>query len=471
MRNAHVRYRCYPSVVPVGQEVEVSIFPCDISRMFRDDKTYELAVVDIGGDQLDYHEHIPLDHPCFAKDGCLRFTHTFESEQEYSIRFTEKGGTEIKIPLYAVETDLYERRPLKGELHTHTYYSDGQDGIAMTPSDYREEGFDFVSITDHNRMYPSVMAADLFKDIPLGLHIMTGEEVHTPGSILHIVHAGGTESVCDRYVRHRDEYEREVDEICATLPDVNEQYRHRTAMAVWACREIHKAGGIAIFAHPFWRPNRYNVTHEFADVLFDKCDFDALELAGCGSNTATVNKQLALWEEQAFKGNKLPAVGSSDSHNHDFNGGSFARRFTLVFAKDNTTESILQAVRDGYCLAAELSLNDDNEARFFGGDLRLVLFAQFLFDNYFNETWRLCVGEGILMRRYAQGDTAAAAPLAALCNTVCDFYETFYGKRPAPIVPADRRAYLDACREVQLAVGPETKGSNLFFYGGNLRRD
>ena len=470
MRRAHVRYRCYPSVVPIGKPIDVSIFPCDISRVFRDDKEYELAVVDIGGDQYDYHEPIPLDHPCTTKDGCLRFTHTFESEQEYSIRFAEKDGTEIKIPLYAVDADLYDRRPLKGELHTHTYYSDGKDGIAMTPSDYREEGFDFVSITDHNRMYPSKMAAQLFADIPLGLHIMTGEEVHTPGSILHLVHAGGSESVADRYVRHTEEYEREVDEIEATLSDVTEQYRRRTAMAVWACREIHKVGGIVIFAHPFWRPNRYNVTQEFANILFDKCDFDAFEVAGCGTATATVNKQLALWQEQAIKGNKLSVVGSSDSHNHDFNGGSFARRFTMVFAQDNTTESILQAVRDGYCVAAELSLNDDNEARFYG-DLRLVLFAQFLFDNYFNETWRLCVGEGILMRRYAQGDESVVTPLVALCDTVKHFYEQFYGKSEAPIVTPARQAFLDECREVQRTVGPETKGSNLFIYGPNARRE
>lgn len=470
MYNTHVRYRCYPSVVPTGKPVEVSVFPCDISRIFRDDKTYELAVVDIGGDQTDYHEHIPLDHPCATKDGCLRFTHTFESEQEYSIRFAEKGGEEVGVSLYAVESDLYDRRPLKGEMHTHTYYSDGQDGIAVTPSDYREAGFDFVSITDHNRMYPSQMAAQLFQDIPLGMHMMAGEEVHTPGSILHLVHVGGTASVTDRYVRHIDEYEREVDEIEATLFDVSEQYRRRTAMAMWACREIHKAGGIVIFAHPFWRPNRYNVTHEFADILFDKCDFDALEVAGCGAGTATVNKQLALWQEQALKGNKLPAVGSSDSHNHDFHSGGFARRFTLVFARDNTTESILQAIRDGYCLAAEMSLKDDREVRFYG-DLRLVLFAHFLYDHYFSETWRLCFGEGVLMRRYAQGDEPAAAPLITLCDAVKHFYEQFYGKREAPIVPPARIAYLDTCRDVQVTVGPETKGSNLFFYGPNGRRE
>ena len=96
MRNAHPRYLCYPSVVCVGKETEVTIFPRDISRVFREDAEYELAVVGLREDQLDYHDHIPLDHPCYVKDGCLCFTYHFDLEQEYSIRFCKKGEKEEK---------------------------------------------------------------------------------------------------------------------------------------------------------------------------------------------------------------------------------------------------------------------------------------------------------------------------------------------------------------------------------------
>ena len=293
MRNSHPRYMCFPSVVCVGKETEVTIVARDISRIFRDDREYEMCIVGLREDQTEYHEHIPLDHPCQVADGALRFTHIFDREQEYSIRFAQKGETEIKIPLYAVKEDLYQLRPLKGDLHSHSYYSDGQDGIAMTPADYREEGFDFFALTDHNRMYPSKLAAELYKDIPLGMHMMTGEEVHTPGSIVHIVHVGGTESVCEKYIHQRDAFEFEVDAIAATLPHVPEQYRRRTAMAHWACGQIHKAGGLAIFAHPFWCPNRYNVSEEFCNILFDENIFDAFELIGGNAGKAP-NLQLAL---------------------------------------------------------------------------------------------------------------------------------------------------------------------------------
>ena len=53
MRNAHLKYQCYPSVVCVGKETEVTIFPRDLSRRFHDDGTYGLAVVGLRDDQLD----------------------------------------------------------------------------------------------------------------------------------------------------------------------------------------------------------------------------------------------------------------------------------------------------------------------------------------------------------------------------------------------------------------------------------
>ena len=460
MRNAHPKFMCFPSVVCVGKETEVAITPRDMNRFFHSDKKYTLAVVGLGEDQESYHTPIPLDYPCQVKDGCLHFTYFFDAEQEYSIRFCEVGGKEIRISLYAVKEDLYVLRPLKGDLHSHSTYSDGSDGPAMTPADYREEGFDFFALTDHNRMYPSLLAPALYEGIPLGIHMMAGEEIHTPGSLLHIVHVGGTKSVCNQYIHSREEYDAAVDKIAATLTHIPERYRRRMAMAVWACNEVHNAGGLAIFAHPCWCPQRYNVTREFADLLFQEKIFDAFELmGGCGDNGN--NMQLALWIEHLLKGNELPVVGSSDSHNHDYAVDKmFAKRFTLVFARENTTEAILEAIRTGYSVSAELSPNDDTNVRFYSTQMRLVQFAHFLYNNYFSETWRLCIGEGILMRRYAEGEDVAA-PLAALADTVANFYKRYYGVTPIQGIPQKRMEYLENCLQLHLNDGPVTKGSLL----------
>ena len=418
---------------------------------------------------VDYHDKLPMDVPCYVAEGCLHFDYTFEREQEYSVRFSENGSKPTKISMYAVKQDLYELRPLKGDLHTHSYYSDGQDGIAMVPSDYREEGFDFYALTDHNRMFPSLLQQEQYEGVKLRICMMRGEEVHTPGSSLHIVHIGGKSSVCERYVKEPEAYAAEVAEVEKTLMHIPEQYRLRIAQAKWVCAEIKKAGGVSIFAHPFWRANIYNVSEDFCNYLFDEKMFDAFELHN-GAVTERDNLQLALWQEQALKGNVLPVVGSSDSHNHDFAKDGFGRSFSIVFAKDNTEESILEAITDGYTVAAEVPYKDDGEIRVFGSQIRLVLFARFLYDNYFNETWRLCVGEGILMRRYAEGEEVGEL-LSSLADTVENFYKKFYGLVPAPTLSPRVRDYLDTLRTAQIDSGIVAKGSHLELYGGNERRE
>lgn len=469
VKNLHPRYMCFPSVVEVGKETKVTIKPRDISRVFRNDKEYELRVIGFREDMPSYLSPNIPNCDFSISGGCLTFNYTFKSEQEYSIRFCEKGCKETRISLYAVESDLYNLRALKGDFHSHSFYSDGADGLAMTPADYREEGFDFFALTDHNRMYTSKMAAKLYEDVPIALNIINGEEVHTPGSSLHIVHIGGNYSVCDKYISDPVGYEKAVESIEKTLTHIPEMYRKRTAMAHWACNEIHRAGGIAIFAHPLWRPNIDNVSKEFCDILFSEKIFDAFEVFG-ETGQRNNNLQLAIWQEQILKGNHIPVVSSSDSHNHNFYSTDFARRFTIVFAKSNTTKDILDAVRSGRCVAAEIPRGDNDEIRIHSENFRYSAFAHFLYENYFSETYRLCMCEGILMRRYAEGEDVAEI-LAKTYGTVESFYRQYYGLSEIKTIPEERLEFLDECLTLQRTVGPETCGSNLKIYGTNKRRE
>ena len=243
------------------------------------------------------------------------------------------------------------------------------------------------------------------------------------------------------------------------------------ALAVWSCQEAHKAGGLAIFAHPCWVPQRNNVTTEFCNMLFEEKIFDAVELM-TGLSDKSNNIQLALWIEQLLAGNALPVVGASDSHFHDAKDRDFNKRFTIVFAKDNTTDAIMQAIREGYSVAADLPPNDDADVRFYSSKMRLVHFAHFLYENYFNQTWRLCVGEGILMRRYAEGEDVGSI-LAALAPTVENFYKRFYGITPIKGFSKKDLDFIEECRSIHRTVGPETRGSQLYIlpHGRNKRND
>ena len=466
MLNAHIRYICYPSVVKAGQETAVTVFPMDTSRRFLDGSSCELGVYGLMDDQIDYHTPAPLDHSFTVSGGCLHFTHYFDKEQEYRIRLKVNGVLTI-LSMYALEEDLYALRPLKGDFHSHSWYSDGQDGVTMTPSDYREEGFDFFTLTDHNRMFTSLLAKKMYEGVELGMHMIPGEEIHTPGANVHIVHAGGNASVCERYINDPDTYNAEVAAIEAELDHIPQQYRNRIAMAKWSCQKVHEAGGIAIFAHPYWQPDQFNISADQASYMFNEKMYDAFELCG-GVDSRCNNLQLALWQEQNLKGNRLSVVGSSDSHNHNFTEEVFARRFTVVFARENSTEAILDAVRKGLSVAAEYAKGNNEDVKFYGS-LRLVTFCHFLMKHYFSRTWRLCFGEGILMRRWAQGEDVGQI-LSSLAPTVENFYKRFYGLTPAPVLEARETAFLDECLEAQRQ-GPITKGSKLYIYGGNDRRE
>ena len=469
MRNAHVKYLCYPTVACVGKETEVTVYPRDLGYRFVEGKEYEVGVFGLREDQLDYHKYEPVyDLPCRVVGGTLKFRYTFTREQEYSVRFREKDGKLISVAMYAVKEDLFRLRPLKGDFHTHSYYSDGSDGVPMVPANYREEGFDVYALTDHNRMFTSLEQQKWFEGVELGICMMAGEEVHTPESGLHIVHIGGRESVCERYIHHRDQFYAEVAEIEKTMSDIPETYRYRMASAKWACDAIHEVGGIAIFAHPFWRPDLYNISEDFCELLFDSGYFDVFELYN-GGYCHEDNMQNALWMEQVRKGNVLPIVSSSDCHNHD-GAGYFGRAVTIVLAEDNTSDAVKKAILAGNTVAVEVSIHSDAEYRVYSNSYRLSAYARFLYEHYFNETWRLCVGEGILMRRYLWGEDVAEQ-LSALAPTVENFYKAFFGLAEAPTLSESAIKRLDELRQKQIERGPETSGSKLYVYGTNVRHE
>lgn len=446
-------YECFPAVAKVGVRTRVAIVPEGGCRFFRDDKYYEMWVGGMRDDMPDYHKPVEPNTVCRAKDGYLWFDFTFEREMEYSVRFREKGGEYIEMSMYAVRGDLFGLRPLKGDLHTHSYYSDGIDDVAMTAARYRETGYDFYTLTDHNRYYTSKMAEEAYDGVDLGLCFMHGEEVHTPGSKLHIVHIGGNASVDALYINDRANFEEETARIEKSLTRVPEQYRSRIAEAVWACGKIHEFGGIAILAHPYWKSNIRNLSEDFCNLLFDQRIFDAFELVG-GVDPQGINMQLAQWQEQKLKGNNISVVGSSDCHNDNFT--AFATKFTVVFAEKNAEESIVDAVRRGMSVAGEL---DGGAVRFYG-DYRLVQFAHFLYAHYFEATRRLFAGEGSLMRRYIR-EEIGKEPLNLLAGEGDKFYGRFYGLAPV-ITPSERRkAFYGKWRNIQKNEGPTTSGSSL----------
>ena len=457
-------YRIYPSVMLADTPTEFIIAPAERAFLLVEGQEYDISIIDVNGDETDYHAKSSHKHiRATAHDGVIRFTYTFEGEAEHIVILHRTEKISDKLYVYSLKEDLYNTLPLKGDLHTHSYRSDGQRDPAALAGHFREQGYDFFALTDHNRFYPGGEIDEVYDGVKLGITRIRGEEVHAPGAVFHTVHIGGVSSVAEKYIHNPDEHEAEVAECLARVPEnIPEQFKKRYALAMWTTENIHKVGGLAIFPHPFWRPGEYvqNVRDDFAVTLLTSGLFDAYELLGGQTDYYGVNRSVAMWNElRAEKGLKIPVVGSSDVHNVQ-NAWTFPHFYTVAFAKDTSHDAIIEAIKNGNTVAVEDVGNEYERQYRCYGSWRLVTFALFLFKHYFPEKQRICAGEGIAMRAYAMGEVESAAVELQVKQTE-NFRDRFFGKLPPVLPTAAMLAFEDKWRETHIALGPVTKGSSI----------
>lgn len=460
----------FPSILPVGKDTVLTAIPMGKTFLFFDGKEYNVTIINVFGDEKDYYQpetHIHLT--VTAENGILKFPLNAPNEGEYMIivEYNEKKLFEQNV--YALEEDLYNLRPLKGELHTHTYRSDGTVDPAALASHYREAGYDFFALTDHNRFYPGEEIDESYADVTTGLTRVKGEEVHAPYCPVHIVHVGGRSSVAEIYWKDKERYDREVEECFNRVPaEVPEEYRDRYARALWVTDSIHAAGGVAIFPHPFWRSGRskmHNVCDELAAIFLKSGMFDSFELLG-GGGIAAYNKTSAFWGDLRAQGCDIPVVSSSDSHKIGPGEIGFGNLFTLCFAKDSDGDSITQAVKDGLTVAVQGEGSGYDRIYHCHGSYRLVCYALFLLNNYFPERQAIAESAGYAMRQHALGLNRKAV-IDGLAEMSEDHYLRFFG-RIAPLVPSEEViAFEEKWRAVQMD-GPTSKGSKI--YGTGITR-
>lgn len=454
-------FSVYPSVIPADETATMTVTANERAHFFPDGEEYQIRVVGVNSDENYYTRTKQKTYDVTAKGGVLVFEHFFEGEQEHAVLLMKEGKVVQMLSVYSLSEDLYRLRPLKGDLHSHSVRSDGSLDAAALFSYFRRYGYEFAALTDHNRYYPGGEIDEAFAGVTTGITRVLGEEVHCPGSIVHIVHVGGKKSVASRYVKEREKYEAELSEYTKKVPaDIPEEYKSRYAKAMWATDAIHEAGGLAVFAHPYWRPNAsktHNVCDELAKILLMSGMFDAYELIGSMGQIGN-NRSVALWSELRAEGLKIPVVGSSDTHALD--GGTFNHCFTVCFAEENTGDAVTAAVKQGLSVAVEATGEGSHREYRCYGSLRLVSYAQFLLSHYFPKLQRIGEGLGVSMRAFLAED-ADASLIEAEAALLERFSARFFGKK-APLIPSEAMlTFENKWRETQLSQGPLTRGSNV----------
>lgn len=421
-----------PLLPVTGRSVELELTPDPPFRL-EEGKEYTIRCTPLSGfrrysagREVDTSDFAGFDwaRPAVASNGRLRLDMCFPQEDEYWLRVSD-GEREIGCPrVYALEPDLHACYPLKGDLHNHTYLSDGRESPAYVIAMLRKKGADFASITDHGWYQPSLEALEYWKELGTDFLVLPGEEVHAPDCRVHILSVGGRFSVNSWGYDGASDYREKLEQEKSKLPaNLDEDDRTRIAASQAVFDKAREAGALSLFCHPFWETaDGFDIHEDVTRYLLDHRRFDALEvIGGYWPHEYRDNLfQTAYYYQYCMgAGSLLPLMGCSDCHSTD--SGLFTGLFySIVFAEDNTFEAIAGAVRAGRSVAVKALPGQMPEAF---GDFRYVRLCAFLFGRVFPGHDRICEEEGEWMRQAVFGRQESFDQLKEPSRRILDYYD------------------------------------------------
>ncbi|GKX27715.1 phosphotransferase [Vallitalea longa] len=188
-----------------------------------------------------------------------------------------------------------EKPFFKGNLHTHTTVSDGAFSPQETAKLYKDAGYDFLALTDHDiyGKYDELNSEDFIVLPAMEKGKMAPNPSRNLGFHLSAID-DPTVKVKERY-SHLDNFtEREKWEGLLTVQN--------------KINEMREKGNIVIYNHPEWSMHTY-------DMLEQLDGYFALEIYNHGSEFNTSGSYGAsFWDYLLRKGRKVFGIASDDAH-------------------------------------------------------------------------------------------------------------------------------------------------------------
>ena len=170
----------------------------------------------------------------------------------------------------------------KGNIHTHTTNSDGELSPKEVISLYKNKGYDFLAITDHNKL---TYSEELQKE---GLHLIPGEEIDggksAIGTSFHIIALNIKEEIV---FPNREEI---------TAQEIIDR--------------IKKEKGEAIIAHPYWSGLTFPDIYPLRNYLGIEI-FNSTCLYGIGRGDSSVH-----WDNLLAKNKQIFGFAVDDAHHY-----------------------------------------------------------------------------------------------------------------------------------------------------------
>ena len=287
----------------------------------------------------------------------------------------------------------------KGDLHSHSRYSDGSSSVSSIIANAESKGFTFYVLTDHDKTYTS----------------NPGNPIHWKDTAYHsnkMILLYGTEWTTNN--GHAC--------IWNSKPFIYDSIFQANKLGQPdKAAEIGKGqGGIFSVNHPLSGSLRWEYNYNF--------EFQSLEiLNGPFSYLPSNNKNVitTVWEPLLLSGKRITAVGGSDMHYLNSWLTSFLPNLgsptTYVFSNQNNAEGIIDGIKKGHvCISNSPSephldffadIHQNNQFNFMMGDEiadtnSLIIFKVNLIGKQNNLTFQV-IKNGILLNNHTFSISAA----------------------------------------------------------------
>ena len=205
----------------------------------------------------------------------------------------------------------------RGDLHAHTWHSDGTGALADLAAATRAQGLDFLGVTEHNTV----------SHLPLLANHTTPDLLLIPGIEVSTYHGHANVWPADGFVEFRCWGDGQMAQV----------------------REATRARG-ALFSVN--HPKDDGPPWAFGD-LFDP---DCIEVWGAPWFVSNY-QSLAVWDAELRQGKHITAVGGSDKHQGPFTGElgwyEVGNPCTHVYADALTVPAIVAGIRAGHVFISE----------------------------------------------------------------------------------------------------------------------
>ena len=213
--------------------------------------------------------------------------------------------------------DMLGKKRWKINLHTHTTQSDGHRTPEEAAAIYKAAGYDAIALTDH-WSYGEGGEID-------GLPILSGCEYDLYSEELGVFHI-----IC----------------LCAErLPEGV----HRDMSPQEIVNAIHKAGGLAVLAHPAWSLNA-------PDTVMKIEGFDATEIYNTVSGTGQSFRpdSSLIVDLLGARGRCYPLLATDDAHYYrDYRGMDACKSWIMAECDPADPASVKSAIREGRFYATQ----------------------------------------------------------------------------------------------------------------------